>query len=94
MTNLEVVLKHLRDSLGFTFSDDELNDNSLLYISDDGVTLTKVSDNPSLACSSEGKLANKKLSEILAILEEAGFKIVSACDFKDKYRLVVDYDKP
>ena len=93
MTNLEVVLKHLRDNLGFTFSD-ELNDNSLLYISDDGVTLTKVSDNPSLACSSEGKLANKKLSEILAILEEAGFKIVSACDFKDKYRLVVDYDKP
>lgn len=63
------------------------------YIPSGLVTLAKASDSTPLACSSEGKPANKKLSEILAILEEAGFKIVSACDFKDKYRLVVDYDK-
>ena len=63
------------------------------YIPSGLVTLAKASDSTPLACSSEGKLANKKLSEILATLEDSGFKIVSTCDFMNKYRIVVDYDK-
>ena len=154
MTNLEAVLKYLKDNKGITFSDGELESGLTLYLSNEAkanrvvaimlerdkdaeydrivfsliescsyglvlkgcfgvndeansnlmdmlnifipsglVTLAKASDSTPLACSSEGKPANKKLSEILTILEDSGFKIVATCDFMNKYRIVVDYDK-
>lgn len=98
MTNLEAVLKYLKDNLGIVFSSDEKVSSNLMdmlnrYIPSGLVTLAKASDSTPLACSSEGKPANKKLSEILVILENSGFKIVATCDFMNKYRIVVDYDK-
>lgn len=63
------------------------------YIPSGLATLAKASDSTPLACSSEGKPANKKLSEILATLEDSGFKIVGTCDLMNKHRIVVDYDK-